>query len=47
MHNLKVENYVLSGGLSEDSSLGAVSQIALSDCSEEVREEPGEVGGLQ
>lgn len=36
MHNLKVENDVLFGGLAEDSSLGGSL--------EEVREEPGCIG---
>ena len=37
MHNLKVENYALFGGLAEDLSPG-YSLSALRDCSEEVRE---------
>ena len=44
MHNLKAENYVLLGGLSEDSSPGG----SLSDSSEgllqKVRKEPGHMG---
>ena len=39
-HNLKVENHVLFGGLSEDFKPGRQPlRIALSFCSEEVREE--------
>ena len=47
MHYLKVENYILFGGLSEDSIPEAASQIALRDGSEEEREEPGHIGVLQ
>ena len=43
MHNLKVENYVLFGGPSEDFK----PRIALQDCSEEVRGEAGTIGVLQ
>ena len=39
MHNFKVENYVLFGGISEDLSPEKSSQIALRDCIEEVRED--------
>ena len=39
MHNFKVENYVLFGGISEDLSPEKASQIALRDCIEEVRED--------
>ena len=42
MHNLKVENYVFLGGLSENfKPRGQSLKIALRDCSEEVREELG------
>ena len=41
MHNLKVENSVLFSRHTEDLSQDTASQIALRDCSEEVREEPG------
>ena len=45
VHNLKVENYVLFGWLSEDLSPGgSLSKMALKDCSREVREEPGYTG---
>ena len=48
MHNLKVENYVLLGGLSENFKPREQSlKIALRDCSEEVREELGYIGVLQ
>ena len=43
MHDLKVENCVLFGGITEDLSAGH-SLSALRDCSEEVREEPGCIG---
>ena len=44
-HNLKVENYVfLLGDKTEDLSLEDSAQIALRDCSENVREEPGYIG---
>lgn len=39
LHDLKVENYVLFGGITEDSSPG-YSLRAFKDCSREVREEP-------
>ena len=41
MHNLKVENYVLFIGHTEELS----PQIALKDCSEEVKKEPGDFPG--
>ena len=41
MHNLKVENYGLFGEISGDLTWKTASQIALRDCSKEVREEPG------
>ena len=44
MHNLKVENYVVFGGHTEDLSLGDRLSDALRNCSEEVREEPGYIG---
>ena len=44
MHPLKVENYVLFGGLSEDLSLGSSFSDHSRNCSEEVREEPGYMG---
>lgn len=48
MHNLKVENYVFLGGLSENfKPRGQSLKIALRDCSEEVREELGYIGVLQ
>ena len=48
MHNLKVENYVLLDGLSENFKPRRQSfKIALRDCSEEVREELGYIGVLQ
>ena len=48
MYNLKVEFYVLFGGLSEDfKPRETASQMALRDCPEEVREEPGYIGVLQ
>lgn len=40
VHNLKLKNYVLFSRATEDLSSGKVSQIALRDYSEEVREEP-------
>ena len=43
MHNLKVENCVFFGGLSEDPCLEDASMMALRGCSEDVREEPGYV----
>lgn len=39
-HNLKVEDYILFGRLTNDYSLDTVSQLALKDCSKEPREEP-------
>ena len=42
--NLKVENYVLFSRLAENLALKTASQIALRDCSEEVREEPVYIG---
>ena len=42
--NLKAENYVLFSRLPEDLALKTTSQIALRDCFEEVREEPGYIG---
>lgn len=48
MHHLKVKNYVLLGGLSENlKSRGQSFKIALRDCSEKVREELGYIGVLQ
>ena len=48
MHNLKVENYVLLGGLSENfKPRGQSFKVALRDCSEKVREELGYIGVLQ
>ena len=44
MHNLKVENSVLFSRHTEDLSQETASQIALRDCSEDVREEPGYLG---
>ena len=44
MHNLKVENSVLFSRHTGDLSQDTASQIALRDCSEEVREEPGYSG---
>ena len=46
MHNLKVENYVLLGRISENLSLED-SLSALRNSSKEVREEPGHIGVLQ
>ena len=43
-HNLRVENYVLFGVLTEDCKQGSSLPIALRDCSQEVREEPGNIG---
>ena len=43
MHNLKAENDVLFGGLTEDYSLGD-SLSALRNCSKEIREGPGYIG---
>ena len=37
----KVENYILFGGLDEPQAQEPASQVALRDCSEGVREEPG------
>ena len=45
MHNLKVENYDLFSGLSEDLSLKD-SLSVVRGCSKEVREEPGYIGVL-
>ena len=42
--SLKVENYVLFGGLSEDSSLGNNLSESSEGCSKEVREESEYVG---
>ena len=42
--NLEVERFVLFGGLTEDCSPDTASQIALRDCSKDVREELGDVG---
>ena len=42
--NLKAENYVLFSRLPEDLALKTTPQIALRDCFEEVREEPGHIG---
>lgn len=47
MPKLKVENYVLFCEDTEDLSLGDRTQLALRDCSEEEREEPGYRGVLQ
>ena len=45
MHNLKVESYVLFGIFSMDVKPGRLnSQIALRDCSKEIREEPVYIG---
>ena len=46
MHNLKVGNYILLGGHTEDFSPGGASQVALRGCSEEVSEEPGYTGAF-
>ena len=44
MHDLKVEDYVLFGGLAGNLAWETASQIALSDFSKEIREEPGYIG---
>ena len=49
MHNLKIENYVcvFLAKFLRTKTWQAASQIALMNCSEEVREEPGYIGILQ
>ena len=46
-HNLKIENYGYSADFLMTQAWKAASQIALRDCSEEVREKPGYIGVLQ
>lgn len=40
MHNLKVENYVLFHDILRTEAQETVSQMALRDCFEDIREEP-------
>ena len=48
MHNLKSENYILFGRTCWGfQAWDTASQIILTDCSEEVRKEPGYIGVLQ
>ena len=44
MHSLKVENYILFGGLTEDVSLGYRLSESSEELSKEVREEPRYIG---
>lgn len=43
-YNLNIESYVLFGVLTEDYRLETESQIAVGNCSKEVREESGYLG---